>query len=117
MNNDLKKLPIIDWDLSLKLAGNQKDLADDILAMLVANLPDEVAVIKQLNAEKNYQELRKHVHKMHGALSYSGLSRIKNLISHIESELKTNIIISLPSLIEQLETELQNLLKQLPRQT
>lgn len=116
MTNELDTLPVIDWDVSLKLAGNQKELADDILAMLIANLPEEVAVIKQLNAEKNYQELRKHVHKMRGALSYSGLSRIKNLIGRIETDLKTNIIVSLPSSIQQLDTELQHLLEQLPRQ-
>lgn len=117
MDKEFAQLPIIDWEHSLKLAGNKKDLADDILSMLISSLPDELAVAKKLIDEKNYQELRKHVHKMKGALSYSGLSRIKYLISRIESDLKNNIIDGLPQLLQQLDTEVKDLLKQFPRQT
>ena|SRR5579872_1251828 len=117
MDKHLNQLPIIDWDLSLKLAGNKKDLADDILSMIVDELPTEMSAIKKFIAEKKYQDLLKYVHKMHGALSYSGLARIKNLVAQMESDLKTNQTTTLPSLSQQLEIEIKNLLQQLPRQS
>ena len=65
---NLTDLPIIDWEQSKKLAGNKKELAAEMLNMLVSTLSNEAAAITHAHEEKNYQELHKRLHKLHGAL-------------------------------------------------
>jgi two-component system sensor histidine kinase BarA len=70
----------IDWNLSLKLAANKADLAKDMLNGLVATLPAELANIQA--AKNNHPELLKLVHKLHGAVCYCGLPRLKKSSQH-----------------------------------
>lgn len=112
---ELEHLPIIDWDLGIKLAGNQQPLAHDLLGLLVNSLPQEVFTIKDLHAKKNYPELTKQVHKLRGAVAYCGLPRLKTLLSLLETELKNHIMFSLPPLIDQLDVEVTLLLLHYPR--
>ena len=53
---DLGNLPIIDWQLAIKLAGNQTDLANELLNLLIKNLRQDVTTIHQLYEEKKYTE-------------------------------------------------------------
>ena len=108
---DLNHLPVIDWELAIKLAGNKKELAEDILNLLIKTLPDDTIAIKHFSKAQNYAELLKRVHKLHGALCYCGLPRLKTVIAHLETQLKNNIMDSLPSLLDQLDVEISLLLE------
>jgi two-component system sensor histidine kinase BarA len=108
---DLRKFPIIDWEQAIKVAGNQKDLAEEILATIVKNLHKDIQRFKQLTKEQNYVELLHQVHKLHGSLCYCGLPRLKTLVARLETDLKNNIMDSLPPLLEQLDTEINLLLE------
>jgi two-component system, NarL family, sensor histidine kinase BarA len=110
---DLQQLPIIDWDQALKLAGNKQDIAKEILEMLVQTLPREVAAINQSWQDENYEQMSKQVHKLHGALCYCGLPRLKTLIAAIENDLKTNVINNLPHLLQSLNEETKQLLSEM----
>lgn len=99
------QLPVIDWDASLQLAGNHADLANDMLTLISQRLPDDVAQIKSFYLAQNIPQLIHHVHKLHGALCYCGLPRLKFLISHLESNLKNNIMDSSLPLLSQLDIE------------
>lgn len=109
-------LPIFDWNQALKLAGQKRDLAKDILAMLMKELPSDIAKINQAYQEQNYSEMLRLVHKLHGALCYSGIPRLKTVIAKLETELKTNIMDSLPALIDLLNIEVGLLLEYQSRQ-
>ena len=98
-------LPVIDWELSLKLAGNNRDLARDMLTLIYQRLPDDIAQIKAMHHERNTPQLIHHVHKLHGALCYCGLPRLKFLIAHLESDLKNHIMDSSLPLLGQLDIE------------
>ncbi len=102
---ELNHLPVIDWALGLRLAGNQQDLANDLLALAMKSLLSDVATIKQCYAIKNYEEMQQQAHKLHGALCYLGLPRIKILVAHIETELKEKKLDDIPLLLQQLDTE------------
>jgi two-component system sensor histidine kinase BarA len=104
------QLPI-DWELGKKLAGNQLDLAEDLLNLLITSLPNDFKQIKTLYYAKNYAELQKAIHKLHGALSYCGTPRLKTVITCFETHLKNNIMDDLPLLFEQLDIEVNCLLK------
>ena len=114
MNMDkLSQLPIIDWEDSTRLAGHKKDLARDILNLLARDLPAEMRNIRDLHTGKNFQDLLKSVHKLHGADCYTGTPRLKTLLSTLETNLKTNIMDDSSTILQQLETEIGFLLEQL----
>lgn len=98
-------LPVIDWELSLKLANNNHDLANDMLSLIYQRLPADIAQIKAFYHEQNTHQFIHHVHKLHGALCYCGLPRLKFLIAHLESDLKNHIMDSSLPLLSQLDIE------------
>jgi two-component system sensor histidine kinase BarA len=104
-------LPVFDWNQALQLAGQKPDLAKDILAMLMAELPQDTARINQAYKDQNYPEMLRLVHKLHGALCYSGMPRLKTVIAKLETTLKTNIMGDLPAQIDLLNTEVGLLLE------
>jgi two-component system sensor histidine kinase BarA len=115
MEMNLEHLPIIDWDLGIKLAGNQKNLAEDLMAMLVKDLQSELTAINQLYADNNLVDLRKRVHKLHGGICYCGVPRLKTIISALDNDLKNNVTINLAMQMQQLNTEINNVLTNFSR--
>lgn len=96
---------IIDWNLGLKLTGNNRELAEELINMLTGNLEKEVKKIRaSFNLEKN-QEMQKEIHRLHGAISYCGTPRLKKIISTLEIATKHNDQESCSILIDQLEYE------------
>ena len=87
-----KDSPIIDWELGIRLAGNKRDLAEDLLALFISKLAEELNTIKSLHQSENYPELTQRVHKLHGASCYCGIPRIKRVLAQLETELKNNIM-------------------------
>jgi two-component system sensor histidine kinase BarA len=108
-------LPIIDWEQATRLAGNKRELADDILSMLIGTLPADIKQIADALTAQNHHEMLRLVHKLHGALCYTGLPRIKSIIARLESDLKNNIMDSLMPLFEQLQIEVNVLLESYSR--
>lgn len=113
---DTENPPVIDWEQSIKLAGNKRDLANDILTMLIKDLPNDLSAITTCYKVQNYQEMLRLVHKLHGALCYCGLPRLKTVVARLETELKNNIMDGLPPLIETLDSEVNLLLERYSRQ-
>ena len=108
---DLNHLPVVDNQLAIQLADDKKHIATDMLNLLIKTLPDEISSIKQLYFSKKYHELQKQLHRLHGALCYCGTPRLKNVVAHLESNIKNNIIDNLPSLLDQFYFEVNLLLE------
>lgn len=115
MEKDLNNFPIIDWELGTKLAGNKPDIAAEMLDLMMQSLPDDVTAIQKLHSEKNYSDLAKRVHKLHGAICYVGLPRIKTILDQLERDLKSNIMDSLSQHLSRLDTEVSLLLQHYSR--
>jgi len=113
---NLVGLPVIDWDQATKLVGNKRELAEEILTLLIKNLPNDISMIKKLHQEQHFFPMLSQVHKLHGALCYCGLPRLKTIVAYLETELKNNIMDSLPSRLNQLDTEVKLLLECYPCQ-
>lgn len=101
----LENLPIIDWEAATKLAGNKRDIAEDILNMLLKHLPADLTAINHSWQEKNYWEMSKHLHKLHGALCYCGLPRLKAVVARLEMDIKKDLLDALPMLLDTLNEE------------
>lgn len=108
---EIHHLPIIDWELGLRLAGNKEDIAKDMLELLINSLPEEIALINTFSKDRNYSQLLKQLHRLHGAICYCGLPRLKLLVSRLETDLKNNIMFGLPSFLDQLNTEVNLLIE------
>ncbi len=80
----------VDWALSLKAANQKADLAVDLLNMLVNSFTDARAEITTAFNDKNHEELKKQVHKLHGATAYCGVPILKKLAWEYETHLKTS---------------------------
>lgn len=108
---DLEQLPVIDWEQGRKAVGNRPELAKEFLLHIVKTLKQDLALINQTYAEHKLEQLLFQIHKLHGALCYCGLPRLKKTTAQLETDLKSNIMINLPSLLNQLNAETHLLLK------
>lgn len=85
--SNIKNIPSLDWKLSLKLAAGKSKLAKDLFEMMITSLPKEKKLINSAFKEQNLQELREHVHKLHGGCCYTGFSRLKYISKKLEQEI------------------------------
>jgi len=109
---DSKHLPIIDWELAMQMAGKNRDIAEEILALLIKTLPDDLSAINQSYDNQQYHELAARLHKLHGALCYCGLPRLKTVVIKLENDVKNNHINDLSILMDTLNDEAKLLLEQ-----
>ena len=110
MDDAFNTLPIIDREDGLTLAGNNQDLADDLLALLIKNLPADLATIQAAHASNNEAELKKLLHKLRGGVAYCGLPRLKSILMTTEANLKEGSQVQISALLMQLNEEVSLLL-------
>ena len=101
---------IIDWNLSKKLAGNNDQTAKEILDFLIKTLPTDVNQIKNYFLNNQPLELAQSVHRLHGALCYCGVPRLKQATQKLETALKQKNIDEINTLFSQFECEANELL-------
>ncbi|MEA9391854.1 two-component sensor histidine kinase BarA [Acerihabitans sp. TG2] len=78
----------LDWPLALRQAANKPELAQDLLTMLIAFLPEvkqRIVAILNGGADEHIGAL---IHKLHGSCSYSGVPKLKRLCADIEGQLR-----------------------------
>lgn len=110
-------LPAIDWKLALKLAGNKKDLAMEMLDYLEKTLLQELLAIRILTKQQSYDELQSVLHKLHGAICYCGVPRLKQVVAQFETALKKQEYSRIDVLFQQFEIEVNTLMKALKAKT
>jgi two-component system sensor histidine kinase BarA len=79
--------------------------------MLIGSLASDISAINASYHTKNYREMGKQLHKLHGALCYCGLPRLKNLVAKLETDIKHNSKDTLPALVETLNKEVNLLIQ------
>lgn len=105
---------IIDWELGIKLANNKREIAEELLALLIKNLPNELQDIKTAYEQKQDDVLLQRLHKLHGAVCYCGVPRLKQIIFALETALKQNKLADIPSLFTKFEFEINEVLRLAP---
>lgn len=85
---------IFDLSLALSNAGDRYDLAQEMLELLMETLPqDQQSIIDTASNRTDSAdsaELKKSVHKLHGAVRYSGVPRLQAALEKLETSLKQN---------------------------
>ncbi len=87
-----KQLATLDKDKAVQLVAGNEQLADDLLAILIKELPDykkalQSQLINNNFKNKNWHELHNIIHKIHGGLRYVGTPALIELIRKIDNEL------------------------------
>ena len=79
-------LPVFDLDISLANADDRPDLAAELFDLLLTSLPADLDAINR--SSDNLDELKRAVHKLHGAVRYCGVPRLTRAIEKLENSLK-----------------------------
>ena len=107
-----EELSVLDKQLALKRSAGNEKLADDLLEMLVNELPNYKTNIKNKLAEGNKEELRQIIHKLHGGLRYVGAPALIAIVSSTDYELFELKNAQLQQNIEQIYFEIDRVLEQ-----
>jgi len=90
---ETKKDDIFDKQLGIKLAGGNEQLADELFPMLISELPAHRENLLNAQQENSTENLKKHIHKLHGGTKYCGVPNLlaaaasfENIIDLKESE-------------------------------
>lgn len=78
----------VDLERSVRLAGGNKELAREMLEMLLQELKDDRKVIRQHIREGNHKGLLERVHRLHGASRYCAVPRLETCCYQLENLLK-----------------------------
>ncbi|WP_410210757.1 ATP-binding protein [Aquirhabdus sp.] len=79
--------PIVDWQLSLKLAAGKVDLARDLLRMLIEALPTDKMELIASWESRNFESLMSEVHRLHGGSRYTGTPTLRKTTGVMERAL------------------------------
>jgi len=105
-------LTVLDHKKAIQQVSGNKQLADDLLQMLIKELPDYKHNIQQSLENGTKEELDKILHKMHGGLRYVGAPALTQVVSNTRSELLTINKTQLEQAIELICRECDRVIKQ-----
>lgn len=100
------KTPIYDKELSLQLAGGKPDLAEQLLGMLLKELPGLYEQARGAAANNDAEDLFRCVHKINGSTRYCGVPALAEAADELELEIKagsTDITAGMQRLHEEVE--------------
>lgn len=104
-------IPVFDRELALQRAGGNQDLAEELFAMLLRDLPDFRQRIQAAFASNAIPTLIEVVHKLNGAATYCGVPALKETAHHCETALKQGHKDAYTPLLKQLIHEIDRVLE------
>lgn len=96
----------IDISEALTKAGGNRDLAGELLGMLLRDFPGFQQRMNQAFSAGEMETLQQVVHKLHGATTYCGVPRLRAACLTLESHLKRGITDNLDSELQQVLFEM-----------
>jgi two-component system sensor histidine kinase BarA len=101
--------PVYDRDLSLQLAGGKADLAEQMLGMLLEELPQLCEQANDAAAANDADTLFRAVHKINGSTRYCGVPALGEAADQLESLIKTGST-DITAAMQRLNTEADRLI-------
>ena len=99
---------IIDWELAAKTLGGDDTTVRDMITMYHERIAEELALIEAAHMKKDWASVQKLTHKMKGATSYIGLTRLHQACKYIEQAIKAGQSEAYEALYQQFLTEVAN---------
>ncbi|MDZ7685568.1 MAG: response regulator [Gammaproteobacteria bacterium] len=83
------RAPVFDLDVSLHLANNRSEVAEEMFAILMSRIEEDQAAIRQAFDDSDMEELAGQVHKLNGAVRYCGVPALMHAVNELETTVKT----------------------------
>ncbi len=93
----------IDLAASIKLTGGNRELAEEMLAMMLNTLPEDLQIITASFQKEDQQSLLERVHRLHGACQYCAAPELKKACFNLENSLKKIDSLHSPALRQQVQ--------------
>lgn len=106
-----KETSPINYDALLKLTGQNHKLADELLTMFAAELPEMRSSILRLYKNKSYTPLTALIHKLHGSCCYCAATSLQHLAKNTETELKEKSYGDLDTLVTRICEEIDEIIQ------
>jgi two-component system, NarL family, sensor histidine kinase BarA len=96
-----------DWQLALKQANHNEQIAKEMLRDFSAQLPLMRNAIEASWQKEDMAELQQKIHQLHGACCYTGVDKLRALCNEIEGALKkvdiSHALQRIPALLNEAE--------------
>lgn len=106
---------ILDKKQALEQAGGNVELAQELFAMLLRELPELRSKLQQAVAERDNQAMWDHAHKLYGSTAYCGVPALRQSACEMEECIKQQDEQGLDSCYTNLANEIDRLLQQGPQ--
>jgi two-component system sensor histidine kinase BarA len=93
--------------LALQQAGGSRELAEELFAMLLHELPMFVRGVQAAFDRRDLETLQRTVHKLHGAAIYCGVPALRHAAETLERALKRGETDELEQQVAELIGEIQ----------
>ncbi|MEX0941150.1 MAG: response regulator [Pseudomonadales bacterium] len=80
-----KPIPVFDLDVSLHLANNRTDVAEEMFKILMNKLPEDQQLINDAFTADDMDAFGQQVHKLNGAVRYCGVPALSEAINRLET--------------------------------
>ena len=104
------ELPTYDRKLALSKVGGNPGIADELLEMLLADLPDLSAALQSAHRELNCESLREVAHRIHGAACCCATPALKRAAMNLEQMAAAAEMHGLGEVHDNLQQEITRLL-------
>ena len=85
MQSWLARLPMRDVKRALSITGGNAQLAEQMFALMLQDLPAHLHKILRLQQEKNWRELKLSVHRLRGSVTYCAVPALEYRLRALES--------------------------------
>ena len=90
LNKDINDLPVIDLTLGASIVEGDKEKAKNMIAKLVAMLPNDLEKIKMAFLGNNLEQVKELAHYIKGGASFCGTPRLKAAANALEKVIEKN---------------------------
>lgn len=101
---------IFDKQQALEQAGDDPALAKELFQMLIAELPELLAKLKQALADDDHTALWDHAHKIHGSTAYCGVPALRTAAHDMEQLIKQELVENFAEGVETIAAEIDRLI-------
>jgi len=82
--NSMGALAIHDIQEALRITGGREELADEMFRKFMDDLPQQVALLEQHQADSDWDSLGEVAHRLHGACAVCGVPALKAAVYNLE---------------------------------
>ncbi len=102
----------IDWSLGQRVVAGDLALATTLLHMLIQELPNFQRLLAAFYQQKNWYDLEKQLHKLHGSSCYCGVPLLKVYSQQLEKTVSTRSLEAIGPGLEKLNQCIDTLLEE-----